>query len=106
MDCKKLSGECRFRPLAGMRMVYEPGSTGREEPKKHPCADCHFCQQCSDVRCEACRCQRIGLEKRLDRKLSLREQSQLFQRINRVDGDEWSESNSDCKSVGIDSEPL
>jgi|GEM_PF-385245 len=106
MDCKKLSGECRFRPLAGMLMVYEPGGAVTEELKKHPCADCHFCQQCSDVRCEACRRQRISFEKRRGRKLSLREQAQLFQKINKIDGDEWSEGSSDCKSVGIDSEPL
>ncbi len=27
-------------------------------PKKHPCADCHSCQMCSDTRCALCRSQR------------------------------------------------
>ncbi|NLI77532.1 MAG: hypothetical protein GX442_13950 [Candidatus Riflebacteria bacterium] len=37
---KRLNAFCPGRP------------DGRE--KKHPCPDCHFCQFCSDARCEQC----------------------------------------------------
>ena len=31
--------------------VYVPEDHGA---KKHPCADCHACQWCSDTRCASC----------------------------------------------------
>jgi len=33
-------------------LVYVPDNDGGA--KKHPCADCHFCQWCSDERCRMC----------------------------------------------------
>ncbi|MRR14056.1 hypothetical protein EG833_01220, partial [archaeon] len=32
-------------------LLYVPDEDG---PKKYPCADCHFCQWCSDNRCSLC----------------------------------------------------
>lgn len=49
-----------------------------DPPKKHPCPDCRYCQWCSDDRCRLCRggtCCR--------RQLSLREQIELYERLNR-----------------------
>jgi tRNA1Val (adenine37-N6)-methyltransferase len=48
-----------------------------EEPKKHPCVDCTFCQWCSDDRCQLCRGEGCAR-----RKLSQAEQIALFERIN------------------------
>lgn len=33
-------------------LLYVPDDAGDE--KKHRCADCHFCQWCSDERCKLC----------------------------------------------------
>lgn len=49
----------------------------KDEPKKHPCPDCTFCQWCSDDRCRICRC-----GKRQGRKLSTAEQIALYERLN------------------------
>jgi len=46
-----------------MAFVTIPGISGKvyvpegvlATGKKHPCADCHSCQQCSDDRCRLCR---------------------------------------------------
>ena len=46
--------------------------------KKHPCPDCHFCQFCSDSRCNPCRA--TGKK---PRKLSMAEQIELFEELNR-----------------------
>jgi len=49
-----------------------------DPPKKHPCADCRFCQWCSDERCRLCR------RKDCCRKqLSLAEQIALYEQINK-----------------------
>lgn len=45
--------------------------------KKHPCADCTFCQWCSDDRCRMCRAQ-----KGCGKKLSLAEQIALYESVN------------------------
>lgn len=45
--------------------------------KKHPCPDCHFCQWCSDDRCRLC----LGCP--AGKKLSLQEQIELFESLNR-----------------------
>ena len=49
--------------------------------KKFPCPDCTFCQWCSDDRCRMCR----G-EKRCGKKLSIAEQLELYECINRESG--------------------
>ncbi|MDY0267526.1 hypothetical protein [Trichloromonas sp.] len=46
--------------------------------KKHPCPDCKMCQWCSDDRCR--QCLRTGCKK----KLSMAEQIELFERMNRT----------------------
>lgn len=51
----------------------------RQEKKKLPCPDCNFCQWCSDDRCRMCR----GEKKRSGRKLSIAEQIELYERINK-----------------------
>jgi hypothetical protein len=43
-------GFVRMKGVLGL--VYVPDDDGG--PKKHPCPDCHFCQWCSDNRCELC----------------------------------------------------
>jgi hypothetical protein len=70
-------GGDRFRRLPGFEgLFYEP-CTG-ETARKHPCPDCHYCQQCSAARCSLCRCR--GGES--GPKLSLEEQVALYERIN------------------------
>jgi hypothetical protein len=43
-------GFVRMKGVTGL--VYVPDED--EGAKKHPCPDCHFCQWCSDNRCELC----------------------------------------------------
>lgn len=45
--------------------------------KKHPCPDCHFCQFCSETRCNACRGKGSVVKK-----MSLQEQIDLFNKLN------------------------
>lgn len=52
--------------------------TGDEQPKKHPCPDCTFCQWCGDDRCRLCR----GMCARPRTKLSLAEQVALYEAVN------------------------
>ena len=47
-------------------------------PKKHRCADCHFCQECSPSRCNVCR--ETGTKPEC--KLSLQEQVALYEQTN------------------------
>jgi hypothetical protein len=43
-----------FVTVPGLKgKVYAPEGSW-EIPKKHPCADCFSCQQCSDDRCRVC----------------------------------------------------
>ncbi len=56
------------------------GANGADDPssrKKHPCSDCSFCQWCGDDRCNLC----LGKRGR-GRKLSIREQIELYDVIN------------------------
>jgi len=46
--------------------------------QKHPCKDCSYCQWCSDDRCRLCL--GTGCAKK---KLSLQEQIELFEKLNR-----------------------
>ncbi|SNB44714.1 hypothetical protein [Geobacter sp. DSM 9736] len=48
------------------------------EGKKHPCPDCTFCQWCGDDRCRLCRAPCAK------RKLSLAEQVELYEKLNRT----------------------
>jgi hypothetical protein len=45
-------GESRFE-VTPQGLFFCPG--GGDRKKKHPCPDCHFCQWCSDSRCNLCR---------------------------------------------------
>lgn len=71
-----------FVPLAGMKLVFEPGCKSGKSAKKHPCPDCFHCQACSESRCQSCK----GGTHRVDscnwKKLSIREQIRLFDEIN------------------------
>jgi len=53
------------------------------ERKKHPCPDCRQCQQCSDTRCNLCRGQGAEEGERRFNQLSLAEQIELFEAVNR-----------------------
>lgn len=75
MESRDTGENSRFVSVAGMRMVYQPARAGA---RKHPCPDCHHCQFCSDARCQSCR----ECGKRRTGKLSLREQIELYERIN------------------------
>ncbi len=44
-----------FVQVAGLKLVFEPAKHLTAPAGKHPCPDCHFCQQCSDDRCHSCR---------------------------------------------------
>jgi hypothetical protein len=46
---------------------------------RHPCPDCKMCQCCSETRCRACRSSR---KNRTARKLSIREQIELYNSLN------------------------
>jgi hypothetical protein len=72
----------RFRPVSGLKLVFEPGNPCDESAKKHPCPDCHFCQYCSDTRCQSCRGKKNGPHKCPARKLSLCEQIRLYEEVN------------------------
>lgn len=52
-------------------------SDHQENCKKHPCADCNFCQWCSDDRCRMCR----G-KKGCGKKLSSAEQIAMYEALN------------------------
>jgi len=88
MDAEERDSTQCFRPLAGMRMVYEPACAGRGNLAKHPCEDCHFCQFCSDDRCNACRGKRNDPRGACRRKLSVKEQILLYEQMNTEDGQE------------------
>jgi hypothetical protein len=72
----------RFVALAGVEKVYEPNADAGPVARKHPCPDCHFCQSCSDSRCQACRGDKNGRRVCGGRKLSVVEQIRLYDRIN------------------------
>jgi len=46
--------ELRFISIGGLN-VYSPAMSDSRAAQKHPCPDCHFCQFCSDIRCQSCR---------------------------------------------------
>lgn len=73
----------RFRSVGGVQLVFDPDGLHRDEHKKHPCPDCHFCQGCSESRCQACRGGKNRCRSQPARKLSIREQICLYEEINR-----------------------
>lgn len=82
MGAHKRVKEGCFVELGSAKLVFEPGNVRETAVKKYPCADCHFCQFCSDSRCAACRQGKRRPEGSLSRKLSIREQIQLYDAIN------------------------
>ncbi|MEI8355597.1 MAG: hypothetical protein WCG31_05850 [Deltaproteobacteria bacterium] len=52
------------------------------DDKKHPCPDCTYCQWCSDDRCRIC----LGHKGSCRKKLSMQEQIELYDRLNRAGG--------------------
>ncbi len=85
MESEESKNKPRFVKVAGLEQVYEPGGSPGHSVKKHPCPDCHFCQQCSDSRCYSCRSGKNRGRRETAvpcRKLSLREQILLYERIN------------------------
>ena len=74
----KLSGsEEKFKSLPMYPGRFYDPKPGKAT-KKHRCADCNFCQECSPSRCNVCR----DKDGRPDGKLSIQEQIALFERIN------------------------
>jgi len=82
MEERESTDKERFRPMAGLKLVYEPCGGVQENVKKHPCPDCRFCQFCGDARCHACRGKKNVPGKSPTRKLSLCEQIRLYEEIN------------------------
>jgi hypothetical protein len=50
--------------------------------QKHPCADCRFCQWCSDDRCRICRGECADGHGCRTVKLSLAEQIEAYEKLN------------------------
>ena len=87
MQHEQREAESCFIAFGGLTRVYNPGCGNGPAGKKHPCPDCHFCQNCSDARCHACRSEaNRHCQQRQCRKLSLREQIALFEKVNRDEG--------------------
>jgi len=82
MKTSENANESDYTTVAGMKLVYDPKRSMPDSPKKHCCADCHFCQFCSDARCNACRGERKKNNACSLRKLSLHEQIALYEKIN------------------------
>lgn len=82
MGSQKTTDESCFISVAGMNRVYDPACNRRKQPQKHPCKDCHFCQFCSDARCQSCRTGTDQVNDVSSEKLSFREQILLYERIN------------------------
>ena len=82
MEDNESSDEKLFKPLAGLKLVYEPEGGVKGEGKKHPCPDCRFCQFCCDARCHSCRGKKNAAGKSPARKLSLCEQIRLYEEVN------------------------
>lgn len=63
-------------------MIYDPfhENLGKDLDKKHKCADCSFCQMCAESRCNLCR----NRSKQLCRsKLSLKDQIEFYDKLNK-----------------------
>lgn len=66
-------------------LIYDPfmKEGKRILEKKHDCADCSFCQMCAESRCNLCRNRRKQANCGV-RKLGLREQVELYERLNQT----------------------
>jgi hypothetical protein len=82
MEAQKREKKSCFVELGSAKLVFEPGKRLETSVKKHPCADCHFCQFCSDSRCSACQCERKRPGGSLSRELSLCEQIRLHDKLD------------------------
>lgn len=82
MECGKRESESCFKSLAGLENVFDPFARAKPAQKKHPCDDCASCQFCSDARCQRCRADSCRRSSEPARKLSIREQIELYERIN------------------------
>lgn len=71
--------------------------------RKHPCPDCRQCQHCSETRCRLCRGQGSEAAGRRFADLSLQEQIDLFEAINRgqaAEGDYGQGRKKACRDAG------
>ena len=83
MDKRNLEKWGEFKTISGLKVFEPQGACATSPSQKHPCADCHFCQMCSDGRCSACRMsENTHGENHRPKKLSIREQVGLFEAIN------------------------
>lgn len=82
MDAQGREKRGCFVELGSAKLVFEPGRARQTSVKKHRCADCYCCQFCSDNRCNACLGEKNRREGPMTRKLSLREQIRLYDKIN------------------------
>ena len=82
MEAQQPLNDRRFKPLSGLKLVFDPCIEARESVKKHACPDCHFCQFCSDSRCHSCLGKVYRTGPSLKRKMSICEQIRLFDEIN------------------------
>lgn len=73
----------RFQIVPGLGLVFDPACQQPGLPKKHKCSDCHFCQGCSESRCQTCRGGKAVCHGDSARKLSIREQICLYEAINK-----------------------
>lgn len=83
MDAQRREKKGCFVELGSAKLVFEPGRARETSMKKHCCADCYYCQFCSDSRCSACLGEKNRREGPMSRKLSLREQIRLYDKINK-----------------------
>lgn len=83
MDANGKTCNEKFRTVAGLGLLFDPSCLQSGTGKKHQCADCHFCQGCSESRCHTCRSSRTRAQGLTGSKLSLREQICLYEAINR-----------------------
>jgi hypothetical protein len=80
MEAPKPAEDHVFIRVAGVGLVFQPADGG--EGKKHPCPDCCFCQFCAETRCLTCMSERNRGKATACKKLSLREQILLFEKVN------------------------
>jgi hypothetical protein len=71
-----------FVQVAGLKLVYEPAKRLTAPAGKHPCPDCHFCQQCSDDRCHSCRGKDAGARTCRTSMLCQSDRSWLHNKVN------------------------
>jgi hypothetical protein len=80
MEAPKPAEDHGLIRVAGVGLVFEPRDAG--EGKKHPCPDCCFCQFCAATRCLTCMSEGNRAKATACKKLSLREQILLYDKVN------------------------